>query len=196
MNYSYKELKNTAGWNMDNKDKLISVSDSKSFLSLLRRCQTQIHTYILCQVPNRNDAEDILQDTIVVMLDKFSEYREGTSFLAWGIAIARNKIKSFKYKNRNSKMIFDDSIGRLLEQEASKNPEFFQDESRVLKGCVEKLEPKHKRYLLLRYEQDMTYREIGRQFNVSMQAVYKMMTRIQLSLLHCVRLSLQRESSL
>lgn len=178
---------------MDKNDKLISVSDSKSFLSLLRRSQTQIHTYILCQIPNRNDAEDILQDTIVVMLDKFSEYKEGSSFLAWGIAIARYKIKSFKYKNRNSKMIFDDSIGNLLEQEASKNPDFFQDESRVLKGCVEKLDSKHKHYLLLRYEQDMTYREIGRQFNVSMQAVYKMMTRIQLSLLHCVRINLQKD---
>jgi DNA-directed RNA polymerase specialized sigma24 family protein len=41
--------------------------------------------------------------------------------------------------------------------------------------------------LRLRYEQGLTYREIGKQIAVSMQAVYKTMVRIHVFLLNCVR---------
>lgn len=178
---------------VDKEDNMSGIADSKRFLGLLMRYQARIHTYILYQVPNRSDAEDILQDTIVVMLDKFSEYRDGTNFLAWGVAIARYKIKEFRLKNRNSKLIFDDSMVDLIEKETSSTFASFQEEAEVLRGCIRKLPPKYKRYLRLRYEQGLSYREIGRQIAISMQAVYKTMARIQVSLLNCVRLNLHED---
>ena len=132
------------------------TSDSKQFLSLLMRHQTQIHTYILCYVPNRSDADDILQDTIVVLLDKFSEFKEGSNFLAWGIAVARNKIRSFQAKNRNSRMIFDHSMIDLVEREAFSHLDSFQEEAEVLRRCIRKLTPKNMMYLRLRYEQGLS----------------------------------------
>jgi len=178
---------------MDKKEDLTRLTDSKRFMSLLMQNQTRIHTYILCHIPNRADAEDILQDRIVVMLDKFSDYQEGTNFLAWAIAIARFKIKSFKIKNRSARLIFDDSMMDTIEKETVTKMESFQEEAEVLRGCIGKLSPKHKQYLRLRYEQGLSYREIGRQIAVSMQAVYKTMTRIQVVLLNCVRLNLHED---
>jgi RNA polymerase sigma-70 factor (ECF subfamily) len=172
---------------MDQADDVMRVSGSKQFLSLLMRNQIRIHTYILYRIPNRNDAEDILQDTIVVMLDKFSEYKEETNFFAWGITIARHKIMSFKQKNKTSKLIFDDSIIELVEKETSLDFDSFQEDAEALRSCVGKLSPKYKTYLRLRYEQGLTYREIGKQIAVSMQAVYKTMVRIHVFLLNCVR---------
>jgi RNA polymerase sigma-70 factor (ECF subfamily) len=178
---------------MDKTDNNLRDLESKRFLTLLMRYQTRIHTYILYQVPNRSDAEDILQDTIVVMLNKFSEYKGGTNFLAWGITIARYKIMSFKQKNRNSKLIFDDSMMELFEQETTANMDSLQEEADALRQCIRKLPPRHKRYLRLRYEQSLSYREIGRQIAISMQAVYKTMTRIHITLLNCVRLNLHED---
>ncbi len=152
------------------------------------RYQARIHTYILYQVPNRSDAEDILQDTIVVMLDKFSEFKEGSNFLAWGISIARYKIMSFKQKNKRSKLVFDDSMMDLFEQEGASHIDSLPEETEVLKNCIQKLPLRYKKYLRLRYEQGMSYREMGRQITISMQAVYKAMTRIHITLLNCVRL--------
>lgn len=183
-----------SGLHMDKEDKVVHISGSKRFLSLLMRYQTRIHTYILYQIPNRTDAEDILQDTIVVMLDKFPEFQEGTNFLAWGITIARYKIMSFKQKNRSSKMIFDDSMIDLFEKETTSNLDSFKEESEVLRDCIRKLPTRHKKYLRLRYEQSLSYREIGQQIAISMQAVYKTMTRIHITLLNCVRLSLGEDA--
>jgi len=166
---------------------------SKQFLSLLMKYQTRIHTYILYHVPNRADAEDILQDTIIVLLDKFSEFREGTNFLAWGMTVARYKIMSYKQKNRSSKLIFDDTMMDLFEQETPANLETQQEEAEVLRQCVQKLPARHKKYLRLRYQQSLSYREMAGQIAISMQAVYKTMTRIHVSLLNCMRLSLRED---
>ena len=80
-----------------------------------------------------------------------------------------------------------------IEKETVTKMESFQEEAEVLRGCIGKLSPKHKQYLRLRYEQGLSYREIGRQIAVSMQAVYKTMTRIQVVLLNCVRLNLHED---
>lgn len=169
------------------------MTESKQFLSLLMRYQTRIHTYILYHVPNRSDAEDILQDTIVVMLDKFSEYKEGTNFLAWGIAVARFKIKSFRLKNRTGRLIFDDSMVDLIDRETASSMGAFEEEAAALRGCIGKLPPKYKLYLRLRYEQSLSYREIGKQIAISMQAVCKTMARIHISLLNCIRQGLHED---
>lgn len=175
---------------MDKEDHLSQDVNSRQFLGLLMRHQVRIHTYVLYQVPNRNDAEDILQDTIVVMLDKFSEFKEGGNFLAWGIAIARYKIMTFRRKNSGSKLIFDDSIMDLIEEESTPILDSSIDEAEALKSCIKKLSDHHRKYLRLRYEKSLTYREIGRQIAISMQAVYKTMTRIHVLLFNCVRLKL------
>ncbi|MBN2064260.1 MAG: sigma-70 family RNA polymerase sigma factor [Sedimentisphaerales bacterium] len=171
----------------------MSVENSKQFMGLLLRYQTRIHTYILYQIPNRNDAEDILQDTIVTMLDKFSDFQEGTNFLAWGITIARYKILNFKQSKKSSRLLFDDELVSKFEQESEGFIENFQEEAEKLRECIVKLPPRYKNYLRLRYEQSMSYREIGKEISISMQAVHKTMARIHVALLKCLGVSSGRD---
>ena len=166
----------------------MSFKDSKKFLSLLGKCQARIYAYILYQVPNRNDAEDILQDTIVVMLDKFSEFEEGTNFLAWGLQIARYKIMAYRDKRKNSKLIFDDDILNIMEQEKEIQSAIAKEEFDRLSECIKKLPDKYKKYLQYRYEDSLSYKAIGDKVSISGQAVHKTMSRIHLALMNCVRL--------
>ena len=168
--------------------------DSKKFLALLGKYQTRIHAYILYQVPDKNDAEDILQNTIVVMLDKFSDFEEGSNFLAWGLKIARYKILAFREKNYRSKVIFDDAILDIFEKEAEIQEKVFKDESEKLPGCIGKLPDKYKSYLRFRYEKGMSYREIGENMSISSQAVNKTMNRIHVILMNCVKMALVKDS--
>lgn len=168
--------------------------DSKKFLALLGKYQTRIHAYILYQVPDKNDAEDILQNTILVMLDKFSEFEQGSNFLAWALTIARYKVLAFKQKNNNSKVIFDDTVLDIFDKETDIQESIFKDESEKLPGCISKLPTKYKSYLRLRYEKSLSYREIGEKMSISAQAVYKTMNRIHVILMDCVRMALVKDS--
>lgn len=166
---------------------------SKKFMSLLVPNQRRIHAFILYLVPNSSDADDILQETLAEMWNKFESFKQGSNFVAWSFTIARYKVLSFRQKNKNSKVIFSDHINGLLEEESKDALGYVQHEIEALKGCMEKLSSKHKSYILMRYEQGLTFREIALQIGISMQAVYKSVCRIHTSLAHCVQLSLRSE---
>ena len=62
------------------------------FLRLIMVNQKPIYALILGMIPNRDDAEDIFQETVLVMWSKFDSFEQGTNFVAWGMKIAKYKI--------------------------------------------------------------------------------------------------------
>src|SRR5260221_10163530 len=60
----------------------------KRLMALITRHQRQVFAYIYTLVPDRHDAEDLLQETSVVICEKFDEFVPGTDFVAWACQIA------------------------------------------------------------------------------------------------------------
>ena len=52
----------------------------KQLVTLLTRHQRQIFSYIYVLVPNRTDAEDLLQETSLVICEKFADFTLGTDY--------------------------------------------------------------------------------------------------------------------
>ena len=80
--------------------------------------QKKIYAFIRYLVPSRTDADDILQDTLTEMWNKFHEFREGTNFVSWGLTIARYKIMSFTRKKKPFSLQFSDKTLKLIQKEA------------------------------------------------------------------------------
>lgn len=167
--------------------------ESKKFMSFLIPNQRQIHGFILLLVANRTDADDILQDTLAEMWNKFHEYEEGTNFVSWGLTIAKYKVYQFIRKNKSHRLYFDHQILELLQQEsASKQGRHtFQETLDVLKECVSKLQSKEKEMLQMRYEQNLTFEGIAAQSGVSVPAIFKALGRIHARLARCIDLTLR-----
>ena len=66
----------------------------RALVPLLMRHERQIFAYIYTLLPNRHDAEDILQETCLTIYDKFAEFTQGTDFLAWAMRIAWWKVRA------------------------------------------------------------------------------------------------------
>src|SRR5262245_12633322 len=82
----------------------------KRLMALMTRHQRQIFAYIYTLVPDRPDAEDLLQETSVVICDKFDEFVPGTDFVAWACQIAWWRIRYARQKFARSKVVFDDDV--------------------------------------------------------------------------------------
>src|SRR3954463_6362183 len=82
----------------------------KRLVALLTRHQRQIFSYIYVLVPNRPDAEDLLQETSLVICEKFNEFREGTDFVAWACQIAYWRVRYSRQKYARSKVFFDQEV--------------------------------------------------------------------------------------
>src|SRR5437660_4563512 len=70
----------------------------KVFLSLFLQNQRRLFAYILTLLPNRTDADDVLQDASLVMWDKFDADQPPTDFLAWARRVAYHKVLDFYKK--------------------------------------------------------------------------------------------------
>src|SRR3954453_21986581 len=94
------------------------AEDRKRLMALMTRHQRQIFSYIYALVPNRYDAEDLLQESSVVICEKFDELKDGTDFVAWACQIAYWRIRFSRQKYARSKVIFDQNVVDAVAQTA------------------------------------------------------------------------------
>ncbi|RKY11755.1 MAG: hypothetical protein DRP65_03345 [Planctomycetota bacterium] len=163
-------------------------SQIQEFIKLLVAGQSRIYSYIMAVIGNRDDADDIMQETTSMMWQKFGTFEPGTDIVAWGISIARFRILEFRRKQRkDAKIRFSEKTFIALEQESKKRLEDIDDYVSLLKNCVEKLSSRDKNLVDLRYEQGLSVKDISRRMNRTVQNVYYHISRIHNLLLICIK---------
>ena len=143
----------------------------------------RIYAFILGMVPNYQDAEDLFQETILVMWSKFDQFQQGTSFASWGATVAKYQILNARRKKTIKNLQFNPDIQKLIMEKSESFYEQVDARMQALRHCIGKLNSRD--YELVQ----MRYKRLGR----SMQSVYKRLARIHDALLHCVRRTLGME---
>src|SRR4051812_44709619 len=134
------------------KDPNTEAESRKRLVALMTRHQRQIFSYIYVLVHNRSDAEELLQETSLVICEKFHEFTEGTDFVAWASQIAYWRVRYSRQKYARSKVFFDQDIIDVVAQTASTMADEIDDRHEALAGCLQKLNPRDRDLLLTRYE--------------------------------------------
>ena len=158
----------------------------KRLVALMTRHQRQIFSYIYVLVPNRSDAEDLLQETSLVICEKFSEFREGSDFVAWACQIAYWRIRYSRQKFARSKVLFGQEIVDAVAQTTDEMAEELDDRHEALGRCLEKLNPRDRELLMARYERGGGVEEAARRTGRKIPTAYKALARLRKLLLDCV----------
>ena len=170
-------------------NKEVPLVKYEEFLQLFVNHQSKIFGYIITMVPCRSIAEDILQDTLLVMWRKFSSFTPGTNFVAWAVKIARLNILKYYERERNSHIKFNteavENISECLTDidniDNSDNCEI-----KALRSCMKKLSEIDQKMITFRYMKKFTIKEVGLHFGRSAHGIYKTMARIHNLLQKCV----------
>lgn len=158
----------------------------KRLMTLITRHQRQIFGYIYALVPNRYDAEDLLQETSLVICEKFNEFEEGTDFVAWACQIAYWRIRYSRQKFARSKVVFNQEIVDAVAQTASTMTSELDSRHEALGNCLQKLHPRDRELVLTRYEPGSGVAEAARRSGRTVQTAYKALARLRKFLLDCV----------
>jgi len=158
----------------------------KQLVTLMTKHQRQIFAYIYALVPNRYDAEDLLQETSVVICEKFDQFEEGTDFVAWGCQIAYWRIRYSRQKYARSKVVFNQELLDAVAQTASEMTPELDERHVALANCLAKLPLRDRELVLTRYEPGNGVEQAARRSGRSLQAAYKALTRIRKLLMDCV----------
>src|SRR5262245_43829210 len=165
---------------------LSEAESRKRLMALMTRHQRRIYSYIYTLVPSRPDADDILQDTSLVICEKFDEFEPGTDFVAWACQIAYWRVRYSRQNFARAKVIFSqDVLDAVAATAAGMNVEL-DARHEALSQCLQKLNPRDREFLLTRYEAGCGVREAAQRSGRSMAAAYKALTRIRKLLLDCV----------
>ena len=163
----------------------------KELMALITRHQRRIFSYIYTLVPSRHDAEDLLQETCVVICDKFDDFEVGTDFVAWACQIAYWRVRYARQRFARSKVVFNQDVLEAVAQTAVTMTEEIDIRHEALAQCLRKLPAKDRDFVLTRYEPGNGVSEAARLSGRSMVAAYKALTRIRKLLFDCVTTRLE-----
>ena len=166
---------------------------TNEFLRLLMANQKRIYAFILALVPNHTDAEDLFQETVLVMWSKFDSFSRGSSFVAWGITIANYQILNARKRFSSGSMVFSDVALELLQRDSNRFVRQIDSRMQVMRRCVQRLNPRDYDLIRLRYEDEVAIKAIAERAGRSVQSVYKRIARIHDALLECIRNTIHRE---
>lgn len=168
-----------------------SLPENERFLHLLLKHQQQLFGFILAMHPNFSDAEDIFQETACVLLKKFSQFSEGTNFLAWSCQIARFEVLKYREKKANRIVKLSDEAMQQLQRHYDGIVSSVDDRLKALENCTRKL-PENDQYLLnMKYEEGCKIKDIAEQIGRPVGGMYKVMARIHNNLRLCIERTLR-----
>src|SRR6188474_3971416 len=109
------------------------------FLSLLLRSEREIFRYVAALVPNVADAEDIVQQTALVLWEKFEAYDPGLPFTPWACRFALNKTRQWLERRQRWQTLLKDGLAEELAQRREELLPEIETRLKHLEGCLSKL---------------------------------------------------------
>ncbi|MBL9173601.1 MAG: sigma-70 family RNA polymerase sigma factor [Verrucomicrobiales bacterium] len=170
-----------------------SAAAQQRFLSLFLRSEREVYRYVAALVPNPADVEDIVQQTALVLWEKFDTYDPALPFTPWACRFALNKSRQWVERHQRWKALLEGGLAEDLAHRREELRPELELRLRHLEHCLRRL-PNEQRslvegYYYRRQEIDQLALESGR----TVASAYKALQRIRQSLLLCMETSAHPE---
>jgi len=165
------------------------------FVQLFTRSQRQLYLFILSQVPNPVDAEEILQEANLVVWRKVDRFEPGTNFLAWAYQIAALEVLKFRERRHREKLRFSEEFIERVAAEAEVVSEQTEARRRALAACLGKLRQHDRKLIEERYAAGENGLSVAKKLGRPANSVYQSLGRIRRTLLECIHRRLSAEGA-
>jgi RNA polymerase sigma-70 factor, ECF subfamily len=145
--------------------------EAAAFGPLMKIYRKQLFSYLLRLSGNREDAEDIFQETLVKTWKGIRKYSNRQKFSSWLFAIAHNAAMD-KLRKRNKEKMISKIEPDELHHSSDPHKELIGKEIRTkIEKAVEFLPFKQKEVFLLRINSGMSFKEIAQTTNEPLNTV-------------------------
>ena len=145
--------------------------------------------YLRAFVGDRATAEDLFQEVTVRAIAEADTFSDDQHLHRWFRRVAKHRAIDFLRRAENKRRVFDADVIDLLADEANSG-EFFVGDSRercaALEECMEKLTPKCREVIDLRYGSELTGHEVASELGRKPDTIYKMLARSYAQLRECI----------
>ena len=163
------------------------LAPSAEFVQLFTHYQRRLFLFILSQIPNPIEAEEVQQETNVVIWSKFSQFRPGTNFLAWVSQIANFEVMKYRSRKKRDRMQFSDEFLETVSKEALERSDELEERRTALIECIQKLRPRDRELIQQRYAPGEKGKHLAEQIGRPANSVYQSLGRIRRALMECIQ---------
>ena len=159
----------------------IENGDQKAYAELMSRYKDSIYFMLLKMVNNRDDADDLTIEAFGKAFKNIKQYTPDYAFSTWLFKIATNNCIDFIRKRRKQTFSIDKGIetddgGELNVDIKSSQPDPEENMMKkqkiiMMRDVVERLKPRYRKLVELRYFQERSYEEIAEELNLPLGTV-------------------------
>lgn len=161
---------------------------SAEFIQLLTSNQSRLFAYALSLLGNRQQAQDVMQETNMVLWRKADQFRPGTNFGAWMLKVAYYQVLEHRRKlNKQALFIADEEFLTQLAEEAVVSSDILEQQQDALRSCLTKLPPRQRDIVRRRYSEGASIKSVAEQIGSAASAVKQTLFRARASLIDCVQ---------
>jgi RNA polymerase sigma-70 factor, ECF subfamily len=156
------------------------------FMTELMRHQRRLYQHIHALLPRQHDAEDAMQDVLVVLWKKFDQFDAGTSFYAWASRVAYLEVQNYRRRNSRLVTILDEEVFEQIAVEVERQADFLEVRRDAMQRCAQRLSATDRELLNLRYVPGASVKEIALRLGRPANSVCKSLGRIRQALWECI----------
>ncbi len=168
------------------------------FVQLFAQARDHLFAYVFALLPHWSDAEDVFQQTSLVLWRKFGSFQEakkGTDFLAWACRVAFYEVRNFRRTASRDRLRFNDALLEQLADERQLSPERDRLHRDFLLECIAKLSEQERALLDRAYEGETTIRQLAEELHRSPQTIYNRLNLIRRTLFECVEDAVKQQKT-
>lgn len=155
-------------------------------VQLIGGCQRSLFVYLTGLLCSRDLADDVLQETNLIIWRKREQYRIGTNFFAWACRIAYFEACKAREKRGRKVPAFSEMFLDKVAPELAAVAETSGFLQTALSDCVDELKPGDRDLIERRYDDDATVRSIAAAVGRSADGIYKSLKRVHRVLFDCI----------
>ena len=166
--------------------------DTRAFGELVRRYEGKIFRLAQHVTQNREDSEDVLQETFMKAYEHLDQFQGNSKFYTWIVRIAVNQaLMKLRRRKSDKSVSLDETIDTgedtIVREIAAwdEDPEqrFSRDElGEILDNAVQSLEPPYRSVFVLRDIEELSTEETAEALDLSVPAVKSRLLRARLQL--------------
>lgn len=173
-----------------------------AFDVLLQRYESKVYSYIYYALKNEEEAQDLFQEVFmrIVSTIKSGRYNNMNKFASWLMRITHNQVIDYHRQNKSDKLLSNDESEYDLFNDASmavdENCEREMIDAQTLnevKQLIAMLPESQREVVLLRFYEDLSFKEIAAKTNVSINTA---LGRMRYALINMRRLARRNNISL
>lgn len=182
--------------------KAAQIGDFKAFSTLIEEHKDKIYRLALKLTGNRQDAEDVLQETFLKAIDNIDKFRMESSFGTWLYSIALNHFRTGAAKDKQMDLrpieeylpdSHNDGVANLFDW-GNPHDKFEKKQiMEIIESGLAEMKYIYSAPFILRYMEDMSVKEISEILKLSIPATKSRILRARLALRERLSLSFQEK---